>query len=528
MERSKYHWAPSAPFSADVAHVPVHGGLCRDKLEAMTYGRAVLLAELPDLAIARLDAEFPGVSATVMKCRRAALDAHGLSVSPHRFLSPKVITMAHSSSLKWVDFANLSRRGSWLEVLSIQGPISAAGAGVALESFFDEVRVTTQPSAPCLGMYSFEERCVASDCGYLLPRFSPMGPAASQPAWDEPPSKRLRTVSSTHTLPADRAKLQPIDVDKWRFPGALSLEASVRTMMLSIRGSWKSVRSGIWAWGILTTGLFPFLDPFDVNMEMLASFSHQFRNPDTLREYLGHLRFFLRVLHREFPVPLSTWQQFSRGSRKDRKRMELPRLRQKQVVQLVRVAMDRGWDDLARLFVVARGFLFRVANELLPLQSNGKLDPRNQEQWHSTVKVRERKVEVQLRTRKNFPQGATLVRACSCHKKLDLLCCACALARQLQLVDGNMKDSIWPFSPAEATKKFRQCCEAAGISWPGWHSFRRGMASDMLDNGAPLSLILRAGGWRSGAFLSYLTKSALDNREAIEFSMNDSDSEANA
>ena len=51
------------------------------------------------------------------------------------------------------------------------------------------------------------------------------------------------------------------------------------------------------------------------------------------------------------------------------------------------------------------------------------------------------------------------------------------------------------------------------------------MASDMLDNGAPLSMILRAGGWRSGAFLSYLTRSALDRRKAIKYTFNQSDSE---
>ena len=71
------------------------------------------------------------------------------------------------------------------------------------------------------------------------------------------------------------------------------------------------------------------------------------------------------------------------------------------------------------------------------------------------------------------------------------------------------------------------CCDVVGISWQGWHAFRRGMTSGMLDKGSPLSHILRAGGWRSGAFLAF-SRSALDRREAVEFALNDSDSDRDA
>ena len=158
-------------------------------------------------------------------------------------------------------------------------------------------------------------------------------------------------------FPDNSVILKPIDLAKWRFPGALALEAAVRTMLTSIRGSWKSIRSGIWAWGLLSEGLFRFSDPFQVTMEMLAAYSQQFRNPDTLREYVGHLRLFLRMLHREPCIPSSAWQQLLRGARKDKRRSNMPRLRHQQVLALVQVALDKGWDDMARLFVVARGFL---------------------------------------------------------------------------------------------------------------------------------------------------------------------------
>ena len=48
----------------------------------------------------------------------------------------------------------------------------------------------------------------------------------------------------------------------------------------------------------------------------------------------------------------------------------------------------------------------------------------------------------------------------------------------------------------------------------------------MLPRGDPLAEILLAGGWRSGAFLRYLTRSDLDQRVALEFAIQASDDEA--
>ena len=169
MKRFKYHWDPSAPFTEQLLLEPTHGVRCREKVEHMTHGRAVLLSELSDRAIARLDAEFPGMLGSLLQCRQAALTTHGLSFHPQRFLPSKVFEVATAGALKWCDFASLTRRGTWLEVSALQGPISAAGAGVALEAFFDEKAVSESPSASSLGVFSFEQRCVASDCCHDFP-----------------------------------------------------------------------------------------------------------------------------------------------------------------------------------------------------------------------------------------------------------------------------------------------------------------------------------------------------------------------
>ncbi len=64
-----------------------------------------------------------------------------------------------------------------------------------------------------------------------------------------------------------------------------------------------------------------------------------------------------------------------------------------------------------------------------------------------------------------------------------------------------------------------------GLGRVGWHSFRRGMARDMLNSGCTLATILDAGGWRSSAFLKYLSRRDVDARVAYKLAELHSNSE---
>ena len=92
-----------------------------------------------------------------------------------------------------------------------------------------------------------------------------------------------------------------------------------------------------------------------------------------------------------------------------------------------------------------------------------------------------------------------------------------------QLADSNRRgcgpsDRIWTVSSASALAKVRAACLALGLPRVGWHSFRRGAARDMLNRGCTLAQILDAGGWRSAAFLRYLSRRDIDARVALELS----------
>ena len=59
----------------------------------------------------------------------------------------------------------------------------------------------------------------------------------------------------------------------------------------------------------------------------------------------------------------------------------------------------------------------------------------------------------------------------------------------------------------------------------GTHAFRRGMAQDILDAGGSLAVLMRAGDWRSSAFLAYLRESQPQETAVSQMVFNLSDSE---
>ena len=186
-------------------------------------------------------------------------------------------------------------------------------------------------------------------------------------------------------------------------------------------------------------------------------------------------------------------------------------------------AWSRNENDLATQCILAYQFGFRVLDELLPLEWDG-LDTGG----HSSVLMYTARngrplCKVKLDSRKNEPHGAELVRACTCLPWAHdpHMCPVHALVRLLRASARSMSGRIFPGVPKSLytsfVRRLRYVGAALGFalanSWTS-HGFRRGMAQDIFDNGGSLADILRAGGWKSAAFLLYLERAQV-NESAI-------------
>ena len=83
-------------------------------------------------------------------------------------------------------------------------------------------------------------------------------------------------------------------------------------------------------------------------------------------------------------------------------------------------------------------------------------------------------------------------------------------------------------SPAEALQFLRVFLCRLHVKNAGryrTHDLRRGHAQDLVERGATLAEILRAGQWRSPAFLQYLDMQELEHGAVVEAHLDESSSE---
>ena len=86
-------------------------------------------------------------------------------------------------------------------------------------------------------------------------------------------------------------------------------------------------------------------------------------------------------------------------------------------------------------------------------------------------------------------------------------------------------------SSAKAMAEMRRRLAKAGVAHAAeyrLHDFRRGHADDLARSGASLCTLLRAGDWKSAAFLAYLDTEDLAARAVLEASWQASDTEDEA
>jgi len=428
---------------------------------------------------------------------------------------------------------------TWVEVVAARGLISgAAFARVLREVFLESATLAEFNEAvgnkPEARLFSFLERVKASGCEHCTPCISldQSVDVSRAPSWSGGPRKRIALAASAiRAGPVGSADPRAV-----RHPAALQAEAGCRTMLSSINGSWRSYASGLAAWSAFMDACFPHSPHFPAGKSSLLAFVPFFANGKTCEKYIQHVQFAERVLGLPSQVDPAWVKALIRGVSKFHHRAESPRFLEADVTSLIKAALDGGLLSLARMFAVCRTFMGRAANELHPLQIDGRsgLDS-DDTRWHSQVHIAvggdgRLSATITLRTRKNAPRGGKLIRFCGCSANGNdtLLCGVCALRAQVRehrAAGRGPTELLFPeVSGPGGAAAFRRTCSQLNLA-PAWHAFRRGAASDLLRRGAPLSAVLAGGGWRSAAFLRYLSRADIDERVALEQAFAVSDTE---
>ena len=318
----------------------------------------------------------------------------------------------------------------------------------------------------------------------------------------------------------------------------LCTEAGIRALTTSRKGSWTGARSGMWCYAAFADEFLPDQPHLPVKTENLVMYAQHFANAGTLMNYINDLKMAHDMAKKPVKWEPSIIGRLTRRAKKMTLRADRPIVKRHDLRRLIALAKQEGDLLGAALYAVASHFTLRGQSEMFPLQVNGRLKddrilPLEAPGWHSTINFKDVKGRLECNIlyarRKNKSQASEVSRRCVCTKLGRDLCGVCCL-KELCERAASPSRKIFLTTVKAATQNLRRRCMAIEIQHGlrmGWHAFRRGSASDMLADGEPISAILRAGGWKGPAALTYLARSELDKKLELiqEVDASDTDGE---
>ena len=130
---------------------------------------------------------------------------------------------------------------------------------------------------------------------------------------------------------------------------------------------------------------------------------------------------------------------------------------------------------------------------------------------------------LKLASRKNRPTGSLMKRTCWCKEDAST-CPVHVLGAHVKTMEDGVP-LFKGFTRWNANFVLRERLRKVGVENAGdyrTHDLRRGHAQDLVESDAPLKEILRAGEWRSPAYLEYLDIQQLEDDFVVEAHMNES------
>jgi hypothetical protein len=323
------------------------------------------------------------------------------------------------------------------------------------------------------------------------------------------PMQGVRAVLGVIEAGADTRQL----VEKWR----------VETVLQSAPGSLARFASGLRCWAAFADGVLRargrHLPP---SAQGLVAWSRIFRNPGTFMNYVGSLRFGCDLANLPWDSDCSRVLKRARAAIANR--APPPRAKksicEELVAELVWVANAERDHLAAMMYIIGYAFLLRIPSEALPLRTADvgvNPDEPLREGIHSAIMMKGDELVIRLRKRKNRPHGSVISRACWC-KRCEHTCPVCVVGRWLQTVGPGVEifKHITAHKATEDLRRRLKILKVQSANLYSLHGFRRGHAQDMLVRGKSLCEILRAGEWKSAAFMQYLDASELEAAAVVE------------
>ena len=175
-------------------------------------------------------------------------------------------------------------------------------------------------------------------------------------------------------------------------------------------------------------------------------------------------------------------------------------------------------------FLTTYVFMLRMPSECLPIRVSA--GDNNERRHQAVISVGRNELTLRLKRRKNKEGGSVLIRRCWCNS--CRLTCPVHVLGPFLLECGPGAQPLAMHDARSALQVLRGwlgVLQVDNASSYRTHDLRRGHARDMLVAGARLCEILRAGEWRSAAFLAYLDKAELECGATLEAHLGESSDE---
>ena len=316
------------------------------------------------------------------------------------------------------------------------------------------------------------------------------------------PSKAAKSILTEH-----------VDTEKWLQDSRIAAIAG------SCPRSHASLKSSVRAYCAFALRVNrPALPP---TIDMLLSWSMLFRCKGTFQNYVSNVRTACQLVGLDTSMlhdRVLTKAIRSIEKRRDyiaRKPMFLCESSVRKLIAHGRVSSEPDALALAMAYLTTYVFMLRMPSECLPMRvASGR---SNDAALQSVITVESDQLRLCLHRRKNKDGGSTLVRGCWCSSCPD----TCPV-HVLGPYFASCAPGFAPFAVIDARSALARLREwLVALRVPDGHKyrthdFRRGHARDMLRGGARLCEILKAGEWRSAAFLAYLDGTELEGAATLE------------